>query len=497
MAHDVFISYSNKDKTTADAICAALEVNGIRCWIAPRDILPGSDWGEAIIDAIHACRAMLLIFSSNSNTSPQIKREVERAVNAGIPVVPVRIEDVLPSKTLEYFISTQHWLDALTPPMEQHLQYLVTTMRAMLVQKPDGTEASVREPQLKPPPAVAPVTPPPVAAPPLVATPAAVSPARKFVWPLVIGLLVLAVGAGTVAGVLWRRGDRPAPMAVAVKPPEKPPAPAATPAPVPAPASPAAEPEDKTKAAQDYAKQSETAQDFQQKIGLISKAIDLAPTAEDKSRFYERRGEYYFQNKDNDKAIDDLTKALALIQPFELLPKHEIYEKRGLAYREKGDLEKARQDFQAALNDDYLKTRSDTYQAHLDKINAQLPAPPTAPPATPQAVTPPSPPPAPVTAAPGSAGTWPWTSQRLITEYDLQGLSLRDLELMRNEIYARHGWVFNRQDLRRYFEGQSWYRPKGGPANREEANRLATAEMSGLERRNVQIIQALENRIKR
>ncbi len=70
MAHDVFISYSNHDKPTADAICAALEANGIRCWIAPRDILPGSDWGEAIIDAIHACRAMLLIFSSSSNASP-------------------------------------------------------------------------------------------------------------------------------------------------------------------------------------------------------------------------------------------------------------------------------------------------------------------------------------------------------------------------------------------------------------------------------------------
>ena len=75
MAHDVFISYSSKDKLTADAVCAALEANGIRCWIAPRDILPGSDWGEAIIDAIHACRAMLLIFSSNSNASAQINRE--------------------------------------------------------------------------------------------------------------------------------------------------------------------------------------------------------------------------------------------------------------------------------------------------------------------------------------------------------------------------------------------------------------------------------------
>jgi tetratricopeptide (TPR) repeat protein len=470
MAHDVFISYSNKDKPTADAICVALEVNGIRCWIAPRDILPGSDWGEAIIDAIHACRAMLLIFSSNSNTSAQIKREVERAVNAGIPVVPVRIEDVLPSKTLEYFISTQHWLDALTPPMEQHLHYLVTTMRAMLTRKSDGSGAEVREPQLKPPPAATAVPPPPAAS----------SPGRKFAWPVVIGLLVLAVAAATVAGVLWRRGDRPAAPPVVVQAPEKPPAAGQVQTP--------GEPEDKAKAALDYAKQSQAAPDFQQKIGLISKAIDLSPTAQDKSRFYEMRGEYYFQNRDYDKAINDLSKALALIRPYELLPKHEIYEKRGLAYLEKGDLERARQDLQEALNHDYLKTRSDKYQAHLDKITAQLPPPPPAPPA----VAPPPMPPAPVTAPPSSYGNWPWTSQRLITGYDLQGLSWRDLELMRNEIYARHGWVFNRQDLRRYFESQPWYRPGGA-----QANRLAEAEMSDLERRNVQIIRELEQRIKR
>ncbi len=40
MAHDVFISHSAKDKATADAVCAVLEAEGIRCWIAPRDVLP-------------------------------------------------------------------------------------------------------------------------------------------------------------------------------------------------------------------------------------------------------------------------------------------------------------------------------------------------------------------------------------------------------------------------------------------------------------------------
>jgi hypothetical protein len=59
MAHDVFLSYSSKDKPVADATCAVLEGRGIRCWMAPRDITPGADWGESIIDAIQGARAMV------------------------------------------------------------------------------------------------------------------------------------------------------------------------------------------------------------------------------------------------------------------------------------------------------------------------------------------------------------------------------------------------------------------------------------------------------
>ena len=135
MAHDVFVSYAHQDRTVANAVCATLEAHGIRCWIAPRDILPGSDWGAAIIDAIQEAKAMVLVFSSGSNDSDQIKREVERAVHQGITVVPFRIEDILPNKTLEYFISTQHWLDALTPPLEDHLNHLAETITVLQAKK--------------------------------------------------------------------------------------------------------------------------------------------------------------------------------------------------------------------------------------------------------------------------------------------------------------------------------------------------------------------------
>jgi TIR domain len=145
MAHDVFISYSSKDKPVADATCATLESKGIRCWMAPRDIMPGSDWGESIVDAINGSRAFVLVFSGNANASVQIKREVERTVNKGIPIIPLRIENVMPAKSLEYFLSTPHWLDAFSPPLERHLNYLADVIRSVLEgQKPPPPPAPVK-----------------------------------------------------------------------------------------------------------------------------------------------------------------------------------------------------------------------------------------------------------------------------------------------------------------------------------------------------------------
>ena len=132
MAHDVFISYSSSDKTTADAVCARLEAEGVRCWIAPRDVMPGMDYGQAIVEAIQAARLMIVVFSSHANESKHIKREVERAVSHGLVVLPFRIENTLPSASLEYFIGSLHWLDAMSPPLESHLHELVTTVQLNL-----------------------------------------------------------------------------------------------------------------------------------------------------------------------------------------------------------------------------------------------------------------------------------------------------------------------------------------------------------------------------
>jgi TIR domain/NHL repeat len=146
VGHDVFISYSSHDKPQADAVCATLEAKGIRCWIAPRDVIPGEEWGAAIVDAIRLCSVMVVVFSSHANASPQIRREVERAVHDETVLIPFRIEDVAPEKSLEFFLGAPHWLDALTPPLEAHLENLAVAVRSFLALREPAMQETVDVP---------------------------------------------------------------------------------------------------------------------------------------------------------------------------------------------------------------------------------------------------------------------------------------------------------------------------------------------------------------
>jgi formylglycine-generating enzyme required for sulfatase activity len=130
--YDVFLSYSTKDKNWADAACAVLERHHVRCWIAPRDIIPGDEWGASIIRGINASRIMVLIFSGHANGSGQVRREVERAISQGMILLPVRIEEIRPDGAMEYALGNTHWLDAFAPPIERQLDLLARSVKTLL-----------------------------------------------------------------------------------------------------------------------------------------------------------------------------------------------------------------------------------------------------------------------------------------------------------------------------------------------------------------------------
>lgn len=129
----VFISYATKDRSVAEAICAAIEAIPLRCWMAPRDVPGGADWPVAIIEAIDHCRVMVVVLSSSANESEMVPNEVVHAGSNGrIMIIPFRIEPVAPTSAMQFFLGRRHWLDAFDPPLAKRLQELQERIRRLL-----------------------------------------------------------------------------------------------------------------------------------------------------------------------------------------------------------------------------------------------------------------------------------------------------------------------------------------------------------------------------
>lgn len=132
MAHDVFISYSHSDKSVADAICANLEQEGIRCWYAPRDIEPGEEWAASIIKSIKATKILILVYTDASNASRQVLNEINAAVENGVVIIPFRLTMSEPSESIKYYLSAVHWMDAIKGPQQISIKKLVRLVRSIL-----------------------------------------------------------------------------------------------------------------------------------------------------------------------------------------------------------------------------------------------------------------------------------------------------------------------------------------------------------------------------
>jgi len=207
MAAPVFVSYSSKDDVHVRALVSALEARGIACWISGRDVAPGENFGDSIVDAIERAPAMVLVFSYNANGSEEIKKEIVLASQRRMAIVPVRIEDATPSKSFRYELATRNWID-LFPNWDKGVaklsERLTAIANATIVDLPPATTLP---PTLPPPPALqqAPApgatAPPhhvsqPAPAPPRLSSPAT-APNRNFAY--VLG----ATGVLAFIAVAW------------------------------------------------------------------------------------------------------------------------------------------------------------------------------------------------------------------------------------------------------------------------------------------------------
>jgi serine/threonine-protein kinase len=140
MSH-IFISYATGDQAVAMEVCALLEARGSKCWIAPRDVVAGKVWDEAILDAIESASGFLLVLSSAANASPFVKNEVNRAFSLGKPILTFRVEDVQPGRSLELYLARHHWTEGFSGRIEDRVAELSKAIG--MLPRPDAAAASV------------------------------------------------------------------------------------------------------------------------------------------------------------------------------------------------------------------------------------------------------------------------------------------------------------------------------------------------------------------
>jgi len=125
-----FISHSTKNASFANELAQSLEASGLTTWIAPRDIGLGKNFDIEILDGIEASKAFVLVLSEAANLSSHVRKEVEHATSHGTPILPVRVDQTLPSRKLEYFVKMYQWIDAWDGLTDDVVQKLVAAIKS-------------------------------------------------------------------------------------------------------------------------------------------------------------------------------------------------------------------------------------------------------------------------------------------------------------------------------------------------------------------------------
>lgn len=112
MTHDVFISYQTKNIEHAEAIYNKLQNNGIKCWFAPKNIGPATNFAEEILLGIKPAKVVVLVFSKYAQESEYVNKEIDAAFKENKHIVPIKVDESFPKDRMEFYLASTQWLDA-------------------------------------------------------------------------------------------------------------------------------------------------------------------------------------------------------------------------------------------------------------------------------------------------------------------------------------------------------------------------------------------------
>lgn len=129
----------------AQTICEAIEKSDVRCWIAPRNIPPGSVWAKAIVKAIRGCEVMVVLLSEGSAASEYVHSEVQEALDRRKRIVPIFLDDAPLPDELPLPLKKRQGLKISSGAVHAHLDQIVAAVRKQVFD-PNSSSVEVTQP---------------------------------------------------------------------------------------------------------------------------------------------------------------------------------------------------------------------------------------------------------------------------------------------------------------------------------------------------------------
>ena len=135
----IFISYSSANQVIANKINDSLKKAGFKTWFAKDSIKAGQNYAGDIVKAIQSSTCLLLLYSSSSDSSVHVQKELDLALKYQKKIYPLRIENIEPKEAMEYFLSGAQYIDIFND-FNKEFKSFVEYLREELGLKEDFTK---------------------------------------------------------------------------------------------------------------------------------------------------------------------------------------------------------------------------------------------------------------------------------------------------------------------------------------------------------------------
>lgn len=124
----IFVSYSRRDTETVDRIVGEMKDANMDVWIDREDIKAGNQWRVQIVEAIDTCDAFVLMLSSSSAASDNVRKEIDLAQDSGRKVFAILLEPVKMPAEIRYQLAGLQFIDVQMLGFEKAISQLIDTL---------------------------------------------------------------------------------------------------------------------------------------------------------------------------------------------------------------------------------------------------------------------------------------------------------------------------------------------------------------------------------